>query len=50
MTEKWPKFKKGEKEDPGNYRLFSLISVPGKIREKVILSILGSHSSDCSIS
>lgn len=50
LTEKWQKFKKGEKEDPGNSRLGSLTSVPGKIREKVILSILGSFSADSSIS
>lgn len=24
LTEKWQKFKKGEKEDPGNYRFVSL--------------------------
>lgn len=34
-----PVFKKGRKEDPGNYRPFSLSLVPGKIMEKVILGV-----------
>nr|XP_048723915.1 uncharacterized protein LOC125644272 [Caretta caretta] len=36
-------FKKGEKENPGNYRLVSLISVPGKIMEQVLKKTIWKH-------
>ncbi|PKU41873.1 rna-directed dna polymerase from mobile element jockey-like [Limosa lapponica baueri] len=38
-----PVYKKGKKEDPGNYRPISLTSVPGKIMERLVLDVISKH-------
>jgi len=46
ITSVTPIFRKGRKEDPGNYRPVSLTSVLGKIMERLILSALTRHVED----
>jgi len=43
MTGGLPIYKKGRKDDPGNYRLVSLTSVPVKNMERFILSALAGY-------
>ncbi|KFP33470.1 LINE-1 reverse transcriptase, partial [Colius striatus] len=38
-----PVFKKGKKEEPGNYRPLSLTSIPGKVMEQLILNAVSRH-------
>ncbi|KGL80459.1 RNA-directed DNA polymerase from mobile element jockey, partial [Tinamus guttatus] len=41
-----PVFKKGKKENPGNYRPVSLTSIPGKVMERLILTVVSGHIED----
>ncbi|KFV81143.1 RNA-directed DNA polymerase from mobile element jockey, partial [Struthio camelus australis] len=52
VPEDWKKanvtlvFKKGKKEEPGNYRPVSLTSILGKMMEQLILEALSKHVED----
>ena len=41
-----PIYKKGCREDPGNYRSVSLASVPGKVMEQIVLKEIMQHVRD----
>ncbi|KGL79133.1 RNA-directed DNA polymerase from mobile element jockey, partial [Tinamus guttatus] len=41
-----PVFKKGKKEDPGNYRPVSLTPIPGKVMEQLGLAGVSKHVED----
>ncbi|KFP25232.1 hypothetical protein N325_10916, partial [Colius striatus] len=38
-----PVFKKGRKDNSGNYRLVSITSIPGKAMEQLILNVVTKH-------
>ncbi|KGL74896.1 RNA-directed DNA polymerase from mobile element jockey, partial [Tinamus guttatus] len=41
-----PVFKKGKKEDTGNYRPVSLTSIRGKVMEQLVLAVVSKHMKD----
>ena len=48
LADATPIYRKGHKEDLGNYRPISLTSVPGKVMEQIILGEITLSLSDCS--
>ncbi|KFP02007.1 RNA-directed DNA polymerase from mobile element jockey, partial [Calypte anna] len=44
-----PVYKKGKKEDPGNYRPVSLTSIPGKVMEQLVLVTISRHVKDMGV-
>ncbi|KFP03769.1 RNA-directed DNA polymerase from mobile element jockey, partial [Calypte anna] len=44
-----PVYKKGKKEDPGNYRPVSLTSIPGKVMEQLVLVTISRHIKDMGV-
>ncbi|PKU46423.1 rna-directed dna polymerase from mobile element jockey- hypothetical protein [Limosa lapponica baueri] len=41
-----PSFKKGKREDPGNYRPVNITAIPRKVVEQLILEIISRHLKD----